>query len=153
MLKILALLVIMSLTPSPQIADLPGPEVVPIRQEVKTVHPLTSRERDLIERVVATESRGCSLEAQMAVAQVIRDRSVLWGKSIEDVIFSPSQFGNPYRGEISDRTKLAVSLVYDSGEEVFPELATHFHDDSIQPPYWAKSKVSRGSIDRLKFYK
>jgi spore germination cell wall hydrolase CwlJ-like protein len=111
---------------------------------------LTPTERDLIERVVAAESRGESLKGQMAVAQVIKDRTELWGMTIVEVVLEPYQFAKPYEGEISDKTKLAVSNVFDLGQAVWEDPTTYFH--SGDDPYWASEKISRGSVGGHKFY-
>ena len=48
------------------------------------------------------EARGESLEGMMAVAQVIKDRSDLWGKSVTAIGTAPNQFAKPYKGEPSE---------------------------------------------------
>ena len=111
---------------------------------------LTTQERDLVERVVAAESRGEIVEGQMAVAQVIKNRSELWKESITEVVLAKAQFAAPYPGEVSDQTKEAVSRVFDKGEIVFSEPVTHFFSGT--DPYWASSKACRGMIGRHKFY-
>jgi spore germination cell wall hydrolase CwlJ-like protein len=111
-----------------------------IVEDVEQATTLTTEERDLIERVVAAESRGEILEGQMAVAQVIKNRSELWGKSITEVVLAEAQFADPYQGEVSDLTKEAVSRVFDKGEIILKEPVTHFF--SGEKPYWADNKLS-----------
>ena len=111
--------------------------------------PLGTEERDLVCRVVAAEARGEDLQGQMAVAQVIRDRSELWGMTLTEVVTAPNQFAKPYKGEISDKTYLAVANVFDGNMRVFEEPVTHFASNN---PYWAEGKVNRGSIGRHEFY-
>lgn len=112
---------------------------------------LTEEERTLIERIVASEARGESVEGMMAVAQVIRDRSTEWGMSITDVVMAPGQFASPYNGEISPEVVQAVWAVFDEGMSVLEVPTTHFHADYVSP-YWAADKVSRGSIGAHLFY-
>jgi len=110
---------------------------------------LAAEERELIQRVVAAESRGEDLQGQMAVAQTILDRSELWDMTVTEVLTAPDQYAKPYQGEISDETKLAVANVFDGGLRVFQEPVTHFYTGA--EPYWASEKVNRGSIGRHTF--
>lgn len=109
--------------------------------EYEPAFPLTAQERDLVERIVAAESRGESLEGQMAVAQVISCRAELWGKSITDVCTASGQFARPYTGTVSDTTKKAVRLVFDEGQYIIDGPVTHFYAHKICSPGWAKSKT------------
>ena len=122
-------------------------------KEVNTISSsqFTEQERDLVCRVVSAESRGEDLQSQMAVAQVILDRSQLWGMTPTEVVTAPNQFAKPYKGEISDKTYLAVSNIFDGKIRVFEGNTTHFHDDSVQP-YWTDNKINRGNIGRMSFY-
>jgi hypothetical protein len=104
---------------------------------------LTDAERDLVERVVAAESRGESIEGQAAVAQVIRDRAYTWDMTITEVCLAKGQFAKPYQGEISIETWIAVSKVFDGGVSVLEIPTTHFASNE---PYWTENKVNRGSI-------
>lgn len=108
------------------------------------IYKLTIKERDLVQKTVAAEARGESLQCQMAVAQTIRDRAVQWKMPVSEVILSPGQYAYPYQGEISDSVKIAVTYVFDEGIQVFNEPVTHFY--SGKDPYWAEGKVKRGSI-------
>ena len=112
---------------------------------------LTSEERDLVERIVASEARGEPIEGMMAVAQCIRDRSQLWGMTGTEVCLAPSQFAAPYQGEINPEVVQAVWAVFDEGVSVLEIPTTHFHADYVSP-YWTADKVSRGSIGVHLFY-
>jgi spore germination cell wall hydrolase CwlJ-like protein len=112
---------------------------------------LTSEERDLVERIVASEARGEPVEGMAAVAQVIRDRSQLWGMTVTEVCLAPGQFAAPYQGEISPEVVQAVWAVFDLGMSVLEIPTTHFHADYVSP-YWTADKVSRGSIGSHRFY-
>ena len=114
--------------------------------------PLTDEERELVERVVAAEARGESIEGQMAVAQVIMDRAVTRNQSITKVCTAKSQFAKPYQGEISEKTKDAVFFVFDKGDRPF-ELVTHFYAwKVIDAPYWTEDKDFVGEIGGHRFY-
>lgn len=114
---------------------------------------LTDEERDLVERVVAAEARGESIEGQMAVAQVIMDRAVTRKQSITKVCTAKNQFAEPYEGEISDKTKDAVFFVFDKGERPF-ELVTHFYAWTlIDPPYWTEDKEFVERVGCHDFYR
>jgi spore germination cell wall hydrolase CwlJ-like protein len=112
---------------------------------------LTSEERDLVERIVASEARGEPIEGMMAVAQVIRDRSQLWKMTVTEVCLAPSQFAAPYQGEISPEVVQAVWAVFDEGMSILEIPTTHFHADYVSP-HWTADKVSRGSIGAHLFY-
>jgi spore germination cell wall hydrolase CwlJ-like protein len=114
--------------------------------------PVEEVDIELIQRVVAAEARGESLQGQMAVAQTILDRSELWGMTPTEVVLQEGQYADPYNGEIPDSVKLAVANVFGGGVRVFPEATTHFNDDSIPPPDWTENKINRGSIGRLSFW-
>ncbi|NMB98139.1 MAG: hypothetical protein GYA02_16300 [Clostridiaceae bacterium] len=115
----------------------------------ENAYKLTTEERDLIERVVAAEARGESLKGQMAVANVIKDRAELWNMTPKEVVTAKGQFAEPFQGEISEDTKLAVVIVFDKGIRVFAEPVTHFASNN---PWWAESKTVRGSIGVHTFY-
>lgn len=112
---------------------------------------LTPEERDLVERIVASEARDEPIEGMMAVAQCIRDRSQLWGMTVTEVCLAPSQFAAPYQGEVSPEVVQAVRAVFDEGMSVLEIPTTHFHADYVSP-YWAADKVSRGNIGAHLFY-
>ena len=110
---------------------------------------LAPDERDLVCRIVMAEARGEDLQGQMAVAQVILDRSTLWDMSVTDVVTAPGQFADPYTGEISDFAQLAVANVFDGGVRVFDDPVTHFAEGD---PYWSVGKECRGRIGIHKFW-
>lgn len=112
---------------------------------------LSASERDLIERVVASEARGEEYKGKIAVAQTIKDRGDLWGMTYTEVVKAPNQYAPPYKGEVSEEVKQAVSEVFDYGARAFEEPTTHFHAEGVNPS-WASEKVSRGMIGRHRFY-
>lgn len=131
-------------------------EVNPSEVETVSIAPETpsllqnEAEREMIERVVMAEAMGEPFEGQVAVAQTILDRSVLWDMTPVEVITQNSQYANMYPGDISQSVKDAVAAVFDQGHRAFEEPVTHFHSGS--EPYWAEVKTSRGQIGGHKFY-
>lgn len=121
-------------------------EVIPseefISEEATEVIPI--EERELVTRVVAAEARGQGIDGMMAVAQVIKDRSELWGMTPTQVVMSPGQFASPYSGTLTSDIHHAVSQVFDEGATVFDEPVTHFYSGAT--PYWAEYKINRGTI-------
>ena len=121
-------------------------------EEVEPYFPLTDEERELVERVVAAEARGESIECQMAVAQTILDRAVSREQSITKVCTAPYQFANPHQGDISEKTQDAVFLVFDNGAKVFDKVTHFYASHLIDPPYWTESKEFKGEINGVSFY-
>lgn len=112
---------------------------------------LTAAEREMIERVVAAEARGESFEGQAAVAEVIYNRCVNRGQSVEQVIWADKQFAYPYGGEISQDTKEAVAEVFDY-ELLNLDGAEYFHADYVLPS-WAEDMEEVCRIGNHIFYK
>ena len=112
---------------------------------------LTAAEREMIERVVAAEARGESFEGQAAVAEVIYNRCVNRGQSVEQVIWADKQFAYPYGGEISQDTKEAVAAVFDY-ELLSLDGAEYFHADYVTPS-WAQDFEEVCRIGNHIFYK
>ena len=114
---------------------------------------LTDEERDLVERIVAGEARGESLECQMACAQAIRDRALEWDKPVTDICTAKWQFCKPFQGKITDRTKDAVKFTFDYGIDTLEYPVTHFYAFKLIPaPDWTYAKELRGEIDSVRFY-
>lgn len=112
---------------------------------------LTAEEREMIERVVAAEARGESFEGQAAVAEVIYNRCMNRGQSVEQVIWADKQFAHPYGGEISQDTKEAVAAVFDY-ELLSLDGAEYFHADYVLPS-WAEDMEEVCRIGNHIFYK
>ena len=126
-------------------------EVIYVEQAA--VFPLTDEERDLVERVVAAEARGESLEGMMGVAQTIKDRCLTREQTVTEVCTAPYQFATPYQGEVSDKIKDAVRFTFDNGDSVLEYPTTHFYAwKLIDEPYWTADKEFRGQIDGTRFY-
>lgn len=118
------------------------------------VYIITDDERELIEKVVAAEARGESIECMMAVAQVIRDRCITREQSVTEVLTAPNQFSAPYDGKVADRIKDAVAFTFDEGHSTFEYPATHFYASHlIEPLDWTESMEYLGEIDGVSFYR
>ena len=98
-----------------------------------------------VKKVAMSETRGGSLENQVAVINTMQDRSNLWGVSVKEAITAPNQYASPFKGEINDSMNTAFELAFLDGYRVFDEPTTHFYSGS--EPYWADNKVKRGSVD------
>jgi hypothetical protein len=118
-------------------------------KELINAYELTQEEREIIERVVAAEARGETLKGQMAVANVIKDRTELWNMTPTEVVTAKGQFAEPFQGEISEDTKLAVEIIFDKGIRVFEKPVTHFASNN---PWWAENKTVIGSVGVHTFY-
>lgn len=114
---------------------------------------LSDEERDLVERIVAGEARGESLECQMACAQAIRDRCLEWDKPVAEICTAKWQFCEPHQGKITDRTKDAVRFTFDYGIDTLEYPVTHFYAFKLIPaPDWTYEKELRGEIGDVRFY-
>ncbi|MGN1144120.1 MAG: hypothetical protein ACI4SU_06100 [Anaerovoracaceae bacterium] len=133
--------------------EIPHDEAAAYLEKGEHVYPLTDEERDLVERVVAAEARGESLEGMMGVAQTIRDRCITRNQSPKKVCLAPYQYAAPYDGEISDMVKDAVLFTFDIGDSALEYPTTHFYgQELIAPPDWTYSKTCRGTIGGATFY-
>ena len=94
---------------------------------------------EAVENMVALEAKGESYEGQCLVAQCIKNRSELWGMSIEDVVNAPGQFASGYTN-VTDSVKKAVNAVFNENYVVVDEPITHFHNPTVHPS-WADSKT------------
>lgn len=133
----------------------PTEVIIPTDAEPEEVEPyftLTAEERELVERVVAAEARGESIECQMAVAQTILDRALSREQSVTEVCTAPYQFAAPYQGDISEKTQDAVFLVFDNGAKIFDKVTHFYASHLIDPPYWTESKEFKGEINGVSFY-
>lgn len=116
------------------------PEQEPEIEPTAAFFELTEKQRDLVERTVAAESRGEPLEGQVAVAQTIYQRCVDSDKTPEEVLV-PGQYAAPYKGEIPDTTKEAVSLVFDLGVMAVSEPIMAFYAPAYGTSGWHENKL------------
>lgn len=119
----------------------------------ENIYPLTESERNLVERIVAAEARGESLEGMMAVAQTIRDRACTRNQSVTDVCLAPYQYADAYDGEIDIKIKDAVAFTFDRGHSALKYPTTHFYAHClITEPEWTSAYEYRGTIGAHTFF-
>lgn len=109
-------------------------------------------ELEVMARTIFGEARGESFKGQVAVAWVIKNRSVNRGLSVKDVCYAPKQF-SCWNVEDPNREKMLAATFTDShylrafgiaalvslGDLKDPtDGADHYHTTAIEP-YWAKS--------------
>lgn len=106
----------------------------------KEKYPITESERELITRIVIAESKSEPLEGKIAVAQVILDRWIKQGGSLNEVILAPKQFATPYPFSIEEfpDCRLATHLVFDLGYRVFKEPTLFFFNPTTSEPEQVK---------------
>lgn len=137
--------------PVEEVIEIVEEDVIYVEQTA--IYALSDEERDLVERVVAAEARGESIECQMAVAQTIKDRCLTRGQTVTEVCTAPYQFATPYQGEVSEKVQDAVRFTFDNGDSVLEYPTTHFYAwKLIDEPYWTADKEFRGQIDGTRFY-
>ena len=95
---------------------------------------ISDKEIELIERIVMSEARGESNEAQEAVATVILNRwqDGSFGETIADVCFASGQFAAPWDDEISMSVNLAVKnaiVYYNTYCQDLPSQILYFRSD------------------------
>lgn len=112
----------------------------------KVFFPLTTAQRDKVERVVMT-SCGELGDIQMAKAnaQVILDRvkSGRFGKSINEVLCAPHQFERQWKGSVNTLVKNAVASIFDRGERVTKERIYYYenpHLKEVSTAVWRRDK-------------
>lgn len=94
----------------------------------KSPFTLSDEDRDLIERVVMSESGNQPYEGILGVAQCILDRAVRDGITPRTVVLSPNQFASPYKkGPVNDNVRKAVSAVFDDGQRLCEEPIYYFY--------------------------
>ena len=118
----------------------PEPEPEPEIEQTAAFFELTDEQRDLVERTVAAEARGEPLEGQVAVAQTIYQRCIDGNLTIEEVLV-PGQYASPYKGEVPDTTKEAVSLVFDLGVMAVSEPIMAFYAPAYGTSGWHENKL------------
>lgn len=101
-------------------------------EEKEPCFKLSAYERSVVEKIVSGEARGESLKGQMLVAQCILDACLIDG-------IQPSEVRKVYQyggwcETVSDKTKEAVSKVFDDGEFAVDAPILYFYN-----PRWGRS--------------
>lgn len=112
---------------------------------------LTADEREYIVRVCMAEAGGGDYQGCMAVAQTIKNRAELWGKTPYEIVTAKRQFAKPRSGALYENSKKAVAAVFDEGKRAFVSDVTHFYSGE-EKPYWAEGKTYLGEVGGNKFF-
>lgn len=124
---------------------------------------ITARDAETLclAQVVYYEARGEPIEGQVAVAEVVvnRSRSGAYPSSLCAVAYQPGQFAltiedrlAPPRGKAWKRAQvLAARVISGRQEKPFGGRATHFHNVSVTP-YWSEKFRVVGRIGDHVFY-
>lgn len=125
-------------------------ETEPEQTADKAENRLTDAEINLIAGVVMAEAANQGYEGQVAVCEVIKNRSEMWGKTIEEVLTAPKQFAAPSNAAPTSSVLEAIDAVFHQGYSVLNAPATHFH--SGPEPYWTANKELVAVIKDHKFW-
>lgn len=99
--------------------------------------------------VVAREAGGEPVPVQVAVAHVVRNRTVRAGRPVCNVTNIRAQFSSSRKKPDLD----LIRRVRDAWRKAdVTHGATHFHDPRLVP-YWARKMTRTVRIGRLSFYK
>lgn len=91
--------------------------------------PLTPYERGVVERIVAGEARGESLEGQMLVAQCILNSCEKDGLQPSQVRIKYKYSG--YSENVTESVKQAIVNVFDNGEMIVGEPIQYFYNPTL----------------------
>lgn len=116
---------------------------------------------DAVDTIIA-EAAGEGFDGMAGVANVIKNRSMLSGKSIGDIVRAPDQFtGYSAPGkdvqkaqqdpEMRAQAEAALAGVMGGKIQDFTGGADHYHAKSVNP-YWAKSMQSTTDVGAHRYY-
>ncbi|MXO75417.1 cell wall hydrolase [Altererythrobacter aerius] len=122
-----------------------------------------SREMECLAGAIYFEARGEPLEGQLAVAQVVinRSESGMFPKSYCGVVYQPKQFSFIRGGRMpsiergSPAWRRATAMARIAHEELWESKADDalfFHARYVSPS-WSRTKVARATIDSHIFYR
>ena len=109
---------------------------------------------------IMLEARGESLDGQIAVGEVIRNRAFKASRTFEQVVMAPRQFSawnSPLEAKrslslMSGKTWQVASKAWEASKGSFKARgATHYHTVDIMP-YWAKGHTPCAIIGNHRFY-
>lgn len=118
----------------------------------------TQYEIELLAKVIWGEGRGESDECQIAIGQVVLNRSRLWEDTIEQTIFRKGQFTVASSKRKFMKIKPTIKEYRNafevmSGEKVISDEALYFHSTSLGKKHWAAVHHYEKTIDHTSFYK
>lgn len=130
--------------------------VVEVVKEPTYAYNVTSKEREMLARLVYLEANTESLECQMAIVSVVINRwqDGIWGDTLEEVVYYPYQFTPSSLIHKTTPTELnytAVDLVLQNGCTLEPYVmyfrANHHFDWQGYKPYTQIDRVCFGYFD------
>lgn len=130
--------------------------VVEVVKEPTYAYNVTSKEREMLARLVYLEANTESLECQMAIVSVVINRwqDGIWGDALEEVVYYPYQFTPSSLIHKTTPTELnytAVDLVLQNGCTLEPYVmyfrANHHFDWQGYKPYTQIDRVCFGYFD------
>lgn len=129
-----------------------------VEAEVAPVATPSVQPSQLVEQVVAAESRGETLEGQMAVAQTIYETSCATGQTPDEVVSVPNQYAEPISYDlVTDSVKEACYRVFVLNEKVTEEPIRWFY--STAGGFYSKWHETSSNLEYVmsigahKFYK
>lgn len=130
------------------------PQPVTVAQEPQAYYPLTDWERALICRVMMSECAGEPYNGQMAVAQVILDRSQSpdYPDTVYEVLTQENQFASPSEDDITPEISEAVEAVFGRGERVVLCEILYFYAERYGLSEWHEAQNYVATIENHKFY-
>jgi spore germination cell wall hydrolase CwlJ-like protein len=112
------------------------------------------------------EARGEPYPTKLAIARVIRNRAKRSGTPMDVVVLKPKQFtsfnpSDPNATKLPNRSNAAGWNAFIESCKAVEESvavdpvggATHYFDDSIPTPSWAKAMTQTAKLGRVTFFK
>ena len=128
--------------------------VVEVTKEPMYAYNITSREREMLARLVYREANTESFECQMAVASVVINRwqDGRWGQTLGEVVYSPDQFSPAnllYKTTPTETNYAAVDHVLKNGS-ILPKYCMYFRSEYCFSDVW-EGYVKYTQIDSMYF--
>ena len=140
-------------TDRPTAADLPTPAAstqAPESTEAPARYPLSTSERDTVERVVMAEAGGESFAGQMLVAQCILNAAEKEGVQPSEAVEIYSYTSN--RPDPTQSVKDAVAAVFDRGEVAIDAPVMYFYNPALVTSTWHESQIFVAEVGGHRFF-
>ena len=153
-------------TDRPTAADLPTPTAeqpavviptpaastqAPESTEAPARYPLSTSERDTVERVVMAEAGGESFAGQMLVAQCILNAAEKEGVQPSEAVEIYSYTSN--RPDPTQSVKDAVAAVFDRGEVAIDAPVMYFYNPALVTSTWHESQIFVAEVGGHRFFR
>lgn len=151
-------------TDRPTAADLPTPTAeqpavviptpaastqAPESTEAPARYPLSTSERDTVERVVMAEAGGESFAGQMLVAQCILNAAEKEGVQPSEAVEIYSYTNRP---DPTQSVKDAVAAVFDRGEVAIDAPVMYFYNPALVTSTWHESQIFVAEVGGHRFF-